>query len=199
MKNIYLAGPDVFLPDPQAWFAIKKEICKKYGFIGHAPLDNTLNPDAYDSPFAFGIALYLQNKHMMDSCDMVVANMTPYHGISMDVGTAFEMGYMAAQGKPVYGYSNDPTAFIERQKNTYAHFENNSEVRANDTQMMFEDMNMCDNLMMVGAMYTSTHTTPITATTKNPHPTDIYKGTDAFKRTLHRIRQHMDTHVQRIG
>ncbi len=203
MKNIYLAGPDVFYPNAKQWFESKKQICAKYGCVGHAPLDNNLDPNDFPTRFAFGMAIYMSDKQMMDDCDIAVANMTPYHGVSMDVGTAFEMGYMAAQGKPVYGYSNDPTAFIDRQKTAYAHYQQDGETRTQHTHMLFEDMDMCDNLMMVGAVFDSTGTPPTIAHHTGDSPVyspvdksvdnsvyrsvDIYTGTDAFERTMQKI------------
>ena len=42
----------------------------------------------------------------MDGVDLVIANMTPFRGPSMDVGTAVELGYSFARGLPVFGYTN---------------------------------------------------------------------------------------------
>jgi len=58
------------------------------------------------SAFAQGVAIYRGNVAHMDRSDAIVANMTPFRGVSMDAGTAFEMGYMAAKGKPVLGYTH---------------------------------------------------------------------------------------------
>jgi nucleoside 2-deoxyribosyltransferase len=37
---------------------------------------------------------------MMQQCDLAIAQLTPFRGVSMDVGTAVELGYMHARGKP---------------------------------------------------------------------------------------------------
>src|SRR5262245_47669063 len=37
--RIYLAGPDVFLPDAAAVLAAKRKLCADYGFVGVAPVD----------------------------------------------------------------------------------------------------------------------------------------------------------------
>ena len=39
MRRVYLAGPDVFLPDPVAWLERKKAICASSGLLGVSPLD----------------------------------------------------------------------------------------------------------------------------------------------------------------
>ena len=35
-----------------------------------------------------------------------IANLTPFRGVSADAGTAYEVGFMRALGKPVLAYSN---------------------------------------------------------------------------------------------
>ena len=42
----------------------------------------------------------------MRTCDALIANLTPFRGVSMDSGTAFEVGFMRALSRPVLGYSN---------------------------------------------------------------------------------------------
>ena len=115
--KIYLAGPDVFLPDPLKIAEAKKKICTKYGFIGIFPLDNVLDLSNL-SPFESGVRIYQNNTKLMDNCDLIVANMTPFRGPSMDVGTAFELGYMAAQGKPIFAYTNDDRLYSDRLTKT---------------------------------------------------------------------------------
>ncbi|MBE9226450.1 nucleoside 2-deoxyribosyltransferase [Phormidium sp. LEGE 05292] len=141
--RIYLAGPDVFLPDPMKAANAKKEICQKYGFIGMFPFDNNLNL-THLSPKEAGITIYKSNIQLMDSCDLIVANMTPFRGSSMDVGTAFEMGYMTAQGKPVFGYTNDGRLFADRIPQISADLDN--------WGMAIEHFDMVDNLMLEAAI-----------------------------------------------
>lgn len=144
--RIYLAGPDVFLPDPMKVAQAKKEICQKYGFVGMFPFDNKLNL-THLSPKDAGIAIYKSNIQLMNSCDLIVANMTPFRGSSMDVGTAFEMGYMTAQGKPVFGYTNDGRLFADRIPQISADLD--------DRGMAIEHFDMVDNLMLEAAIIVS--------------------------------------------
>lgn len=144
--NVYLAGPDVFLPDPLKAAASKKAICEKYRLTGQFPFDNTLDFSQL-SPFESGLAIYKSNVALMDKCDLIIANMTPFRGVSMDVGTAFEMGYMAAQGKPVYGYSNDGRLYGDRVPAP--------EPGLDERGQAIESFEMHDNLMMEGAIYTN--------------------------------------------
>lgn len=144
--RIYLAGPDVFLPDPMKVAQAKKEICQKYGFVGMFPFDNKLNLTQL-SPKDAGITIYKSNIQLMDSCDLIVANMTPFRGSSMDVGAAFEMGYMTAQGKPVFGYTNDGRLFADRIPQISADLD--------DRGMAIEHFDMVDNLMLEAAIIVS--------------------------------------------
>ena len=45
LLRVYLAGPDVFLPNAAEIGRRKREICAQYGFEGVFPLDNELNLD----------------------------------------------------------------------------------------------------------------------------------------------------------
>ena len=38
-SRVYLAGPDVFLPEPTLWLERKKAICAGFGLTGVSPLD----------------------------------------------------------------------------------------------------------------------------------------------------------------
>ncbi|KAG9243593.1 hypothetical protein BJ878DRAFT_423257 [Calycina marina] len=87
--KIYLAGPEVFLPDPFAKGASLKKLCTQYDAEGIFPMDNELGGEE-------------------------LANMEPFRGPSMDVGTAYEMGVGAALGKIVVGYSNNQISFVEK-------------------------------------------------------------------------------------
>ncbi len=104
--RIYLAGPDVFLPDPMAFAKAKKDACEKAGLEGVFPLDAGLNLDALPTPKAKADAIASANENLMRSCHALVANCTPFRGTSMDAGTAYEVGFMRALGRPVFGYSN---------------------------------------------------------------------------------------------
>ncbi len=149
--NIYLAGPEVFLPDfGKPVFEAKKVACEEFGFVGVSPLDGELSLEGLP-PFAQGIAIYRGNLAHMNHCDAVVANMTPFRGVSMDVGTAFEMGYMAAKGKLVLGYSHVTSPFHHRSARYYEHGRSDLlEIYSAGTSV--ERFDMPDNLMMVGAV-----------------------------------------------
>ena len=137
--RVYLAGPEVFLPDAKEVGRRKVAICAEHGLIGIFPLDAEVDV-ANLSPFDAGCAISAANEALMRTCDTIIANMTPFRGPSMDVGTAFEMGFMRALEKPVFGYTNDPRPYADR---------------AAPDGMIVEDFAMIDNLMLHGAVEAS--------------------------------------------
>ena len=143
MTHIYLAGPDVFWPNAKEAGAAKVALCEEYGFKGHFPLDTELDLSGL-TPYAAGMAIYRANINLMDSADLIIANMTPFRGPSMDVGTAFEIGYMMAQKKPIWGYTLDGRLYSDRVEQPQAGLD------AHGDQV--EQFEMTDNLMMIGAI-----------------------------------------------
>jgi nucleoside 2-deoxyribosyltransferase len=113
MLKVYLAGPEVFLPHAIEIGAKKKRICDAHGLIGLFPLDKEVALEA-GSPADLGTAIYHANIGLMNEADAIIANMTPFRGPSMDVGTAFEVGFCTARGIPVFGYTNVASKLIER-------------------------------------------------------------------------------------
>ncbi len=84
---------------------------------------------------------------------MVVADLTPYHGISADVGTAYEMGFARGLGRPVAGYSNCALPFIERAAEAFGPIRDFDPLgRPQSGGMALEDFGMIDNLMLHGAI-----------------------------------------------
>src|SRR5271156_4932479 len=93
--KVYLAGPDVFLPDALEVGRQKTEICRRHGLIGLYPLDNVVDRAAADA----SLRIFKANEAMMDRADAIIANLTPFRGPGADAGTVYELGYMAAREK----------------------------------------------------------------------------------------------------
>lgn len=149
--KVYLAGPDVFLPNPVEWAKRLKVVCNKYGLEGVFPLDAALDlkgMSKYDS----AMAIYRANIEFIDDCEAVIANMTPFRGVNMDTGTAFEMGYAASKGKLIVGYTSDGREYLERVKSIYGDSLTMGEDWRDQSDMLVEDFGLIDNLMMVGAV-----------------------------------------------
>lgn len=104
--KLYLAGPEVFLDDAREIGRRKVELCIRFGFTGLYPLDG--DPLLDTAAGAASRAIFAANLALMRSADALLANLTPFRGISADPGTAFEVGFAFALGKPVAAYSNLP-------------------------------------------------------------------------------------------
>lgn len=158
----YLAGPDVFFPDAAEIGEEKKRICKRYGFEGVYPLDADFEPlFQLDSPAAQGYKAFDLMVGLMDSCDLAIANLTPFRGPSMDVGTAIEVGYMHGRGKPVFGYTNVAGDYAERVA---------------PDGFTVEPFGLVDNLMVEGPIYR----TGATVVRTDVPPDEIYTSLEGF-------------------
>ncbi|KAF4620154.1 hypothetical protein G7Y89_g14670 [Cudoniella acicularis] len=100
--KIYLAGPDVFLPNAVAHGAHLKTLCAAQNAHGLFPLDKTLTSHPPNS-YSLAHAIREANMNLIKESDAVLANMTPFRGPSMDVGTAYEMGAASALGEDCCG------------------------------------------------------------------------------------------------
>ena len=139
--RVYLAGPDVFLPDPLARAAAQKRICAKHGLIGVSPLDPLADePAAWaDLPAPHRIAR--RNEAHIRGARAVLANLTPFRGPSADCGTVYEVGFARALGLPVFGYTYAADDYAARVRTAPG--------EACDADgMAIEDFGLADNLMV---------------------------------------------------
>jgi len=170
--KIYLAGPDVFLPDALDIGRRKVDICARHGLTGLYPLDNAIGLSARDA----SLQIFKGNEAMMNACDAIIANLTPFRGASADAGTVYELGFMAGRGKLCLGYSNDPALYANRMRKFTA-VEAQAE-RLIDTQgMTVEDFGLSDNLMMIHAL--ELHGCALV--TPRQAPADIWHDLTAFE------------------
>lgn len=133
--RIYLAGPDVFFPDAAARAARLKAACAVFGFEGVFPLDEPAEPPLYPADSPEWRRIFLANEAHIRGCDAMIANMTPFRGPSADAGTAWEMGFMRALGRPVLGWTED--------RRDYA-------PRVTPDGLQIEAFGLADNLMLEG-------------------------------------------------
>lgn len=151
--KVYLAGPDVFLPDAAAMAAEKKRLCALHGLEGVFPTDPRPDPAADAAPDLW-YAIYLRNEAHIRACDALVANLTPFRGPSADAGTVYELGFMRALGRPVMGYSNDAGDFASRTLRFLGNqVSRNAEGRWVDGEgLALEEFGLTDNLMIDGGI-----------------------------------------------
>jgi nucleoside 2-deoxyribosyltransferase len=110
-RRVYLAGPEVFLPDVEDIAERKNEKCRRRGLIGVFPQysPTTEVPTIDDAHSIFQSCI-----RDMRSSYIMIANLTPFRGISADVGTAVELGYMHGLGRPTFGYTNVHRSYADR-------------------------------------------------------------------------------------
>ena len=156
-KRVYLAGPEVFLANAREIGTCKRAVCERHGLVGVFPGDEE---DACDPalPLAeWGLAISRAMERVMRSCDAMIVNLTPFRGPSADVGSAYEMGFMRALGRPIFGYSNDPRSFLDR---VAAFCSGGIRVRPTGEHedpdgMAIEPFELHDNLMLAGGIVAS--------------------------------------------
>lgn len=112
--RIYLAGPDVFLPDHESIFGALRAHCARLGLDGIAPTDAPLALQAAASDDDRAQAIYEGNAALIRGADGVIANLVSFRGQEPDSGTVFEVGYAVALGKPVVGYGVPQGAYADR-------------------------------------------------------------------------------------
>ena len=172
MTSVYLAGPDVFLPDAFEIGRRKIDLCMRHGLSGLVPLDNAIDAAAEDA----SLRIFRGNETMMIAADAIIANLTPFRGPGADAGTVYELGYMAGRGKLCLGYSNDPSSYADRVRQF-------TEVVLRDGRLVdaagltVEDFGLGDNLMMMHAL--DLHGCAL-LTPRQP-PADIWRDLSAFE------------------
>jgi nucleoside 2-deoxyribosyltransferase len=179
-KRVYLAGPEVFLANAREIGARKRAICARYGFVGVFPADEEQACDPALPLAEQGLAICRAMERVMRGCDAMIVNLTPFRGPSADVGSAYEMGFIRALGRPIFAYTNDGRSFLDRVAAFYG-----GAVRMRPTGehedpdgMAIEPFELHDNLMLAGGIITSGGS--IVAET-TPH-TERYRSLAAFER-----------------
>ncbi len=170
--NVYLAGPDVFLPDAAEIGRRKVELCARHGLKGLFPLDNEVDPGTSNP----SLQIFRGNEAMMNEAHAIIAHLTPFRGPGADAGTVYELGYMAGRGKLCLGYSNDPSTYADRVREF-------GKVTSRDGRLIdaqglsVEDFGLTDNLMVIHALdlYGCSLVVP------RQRPADVRRDLNAFE------------------
>ena len=151
-KSVYLAGPEVFLPNAREILDLKAALTREAGLIPVSPGD--LEFPRTSSKWELGLAISAIDEKLMHGAHAIIANLTPFRGLAADTGTCFELGFMCAQGKPAFAYTNVRADHGER---TRAHFHGEwyadaeGKPRGPD-HLLIEDLGFIDNLMLHGGV-----------------------------------------------
>lgn len=147
LPRVYLAGPEVFWPiDKQTTIVqAKKDICDLNGLVGIYPADTSINPVLPAATRARMI--FAQNIHLIDGCQCIIANLTPFRGVSADAGTAFEIGYGVGKSMPVFGYTTSAKLYEQRVK---SYRDSNVD---DDKDTLIENFDKIENCMITESAY----------------------------------------------
>jgi nucleoside 2-deoxyribosyltransferase len=140
----------VFVPNAKEQGAEKKRLCAEFGFEGVYPLDNVIEGAEHHAPQKLARLISHGNEKLMRSCDLLIANCTPFRSVSMDVGTAFEIGFMQALGRPVLGYSNTSADYAARVRDAALVASAIWDKESNAADI--EDFGLAENLMIAVAI-----------------------------------------------
>ena len=179
-KAVYLAGPEVFLSNAREILDAKIALTRAAGLIPISPGD--LEFPKTDSKWELGLAISHIDEQLMNSADAIIANLTPFRGLAADTGTCFELGYMCAQGKDAFAYTNVKADHGERTRDYFNGVwstDANGLPRGPDG-MLIEDLGFIDNLMLHGGVVRRGGTVTI-----GNAPTDaLFTDLTAFKEVL---------------
>lgn len=98
LPKVYLAGPGVFRPDATELARGLKDTCRRYGLEGLWPADG---------PSDTAKLIARANIEMIRSATALVADISPFRGPHCDDGTAYEIGFAHALGKPIFAWTRD--------------------------------------------------------------------------------------------
>jgi nucleoside 2-deoxyribosyltransferase len=104
LATIYLSGPDQWAPEAPDLMARKRHMVEAAGL---KPLDGRAQIAIdTDNGEVAAREIYADALSRLRRSDAVIANLTPWRGVGCDPATAFEVGFAAALGKPVFAYMN---------------------------------------------------------------------------------------------
>lgn len=112
MKKVYIAGPQVFLPDPIGFYEMVQKLCQQQGLEALIPFDPNL-------PFD-GDVIYNSNMKLLREADAAVAYADPFRGAEPDSGTMWEVGFLRALDKPVFLYGSDDRTVEQKHRGYFA-------------------------------------------------------------------------------
>jgi nucleoside 2-deoxyribosyltransferase len=143
--RVYLAGPEVFLPNAAEVGRHKQVLCEAHGLVGLYPLDNDI-AGVVDAGIPPDRAIFRLNLAMMRRADAGIFNLSPFRGPGADAGTVFELGLMQGLGKPVFGYTNAADTLLARTPG--ATRDAATGVWRDSDGLLVEDFGNADNLML---------------------------------------------------
>ena len=103
-RSVYLSGPTIHQPRAQALAAEARALCEAAGFTSLTQTPELLTES--EPSEAMAREIYAERAARMRKADAGVVDLTPFRGPHCDPAVAFEAGFLAGLGKPVFAYMN---------------------------------------------------------------------------------------------
>ena len=142
--RVYLAGPDVFVPDALARLDAMKQICARHGLSGVSPLDPLTGEPPHWAALPEPQRIARRNEAHIRGCGAILANLTPFRGPGADAGTVYEVGFGRALGKTVFGYATAGEDYATRVRALPG-----ARRHRDADGLEIEDFGLFENLMLV--------------------------------------------------
>ncbi|WP_395667032.1 nucleoside 2-deoxyribosyltransferase [Methylocella sp.] len=178
-KTLYLGGPEVFLPDAPEIGRRRLAACAAADFRGLFPFD--VEAPGAPTPRETARAIFAANCAAMHEADAGLFNLSPFRGPHADPGTAFELGFMLALGKPVFAYSHRAGALVARLDGAAAA----DGVRRDASGCAIENFGLADNLMLCAGLEAQGRFVAV-------EEADPLRGAGGFLACLALARRHFD-------
>jgi nucleoside 2-deoxyribosyltransferase len=124
----------------------------------------------------------------MERADAGLFNLSNFRGPSADAGTVFELGFLFAQGKPVYGYSSSVGNYLDRVSALEGSLVKQEGRFLDGNGYAVEDFGLIDNLMIVRAIEDAGGSV-VTVEEKDGEPLAAFR---ALRETLAILRSRLD-------
>src|SRR4051812_24768403 len=95
VRSLWLAGPELWLPDHEAQAARQRALCLESGLDAIVP---TRLPPGEGGDEMAAREFYAARMAQLRQADAAVVNLTPFRGPSADTATVFEAGVLAGLG-----------------------------------------------------------------------------------------------------
>lgn len=121
MKSVYIAGPDVFRLDWSDFCSDVTKWCNSLELSPIFPIPSHISLDQYGlrgmttkGNHEDAVRVFKACHKLVESADIIVANISPFRGEEPDSGTVFEIGLGYNMGKAIVGYSYDQRTPVDR-------------------------------------------------------------------------------------
>lgn len=148
IPRVYIAGPDVFFPEPAAHFRRVIALLQAHGLEGVPPCDGGLSAGEAVSP-SLARRIAEGNRALIRGCAAVLANLNPWRGPEPDAGTAWEHGFATGLGKLCVGYVDSAEDYLTQVRRRFPACRMDGPTWRDPEGCLIEDFGLPANLMLV--------------------------------------------------